>query len=311
MRLAIGRSLLFLTTLVGVFGAAVRAQADHLLAAAVTPPGFFPDHDGPVLLYGFATTGPLSQVGLIPPPPDTLINDPAGVAFSAQGELFVGNRHRNGGDGSIARFFVDTSGNHIPNGNITGNGLKAVGQLAFSVSGELFAANFLNDTISRFVFDADGNAIPNGVIVGQAGSYLEGVAFSPSGELFVTTYFDVSRYIFDETGAAIFNGSFTIPGSTRLHQLAFSSQGELFLTSVDNDTVYRLLFDAAGNPVSNGTISVPTPVGITFSPEGELFVSSHLDNHLISRFTFDEMGGAISNGTVSTPDSMGGLAILP
>jgi WD40 repeat protein len=250
---------------------------------------------------------------MIPGRPDTLLNDPFGVAFSSQGELFVGNREGavGGGHGSIARFTFDGAGNYLPNGNITGNGLEAMHSVTFSPTGELFAANLLNDQISRFVFDDSGNALPNGVITFGVGSQLIGLAFSPGGELFTTTYRDVSRYVFDADGNAIFNGSFTIPGETRLHGLAFSAAGELFVTSIDNNIVYRYLFDADGNPVSNGSFSVPTPVGLAFSPEGELFVSSHLQNHLISRFLFDASGNIIPNGTVDTPDSMGSVAVEP
>src|SRR5712692_136550 len=163
-----------------------QAKADSVLAAAVSPPGNDPNHNGPVLLWRFTGTGPLTPLPTIPGRPDTLLNDPFGVAVNSQGELFVGNREGNvgGGHGSIARFTFDAAGNYLPNGNITGNGLEAVHGVAFSPSGELFAANYLNDQISRFVFDASGNAIPNGVITFGVGTQLVGVAFSPSGELF-------------------------------------------------------------------------------------------------------------------------------
>jgi WD40 repeat protein len=290
-----------------------QTKADYLLAAAVTPPGSDPNHNGPVLLWQFTGTGPLTPLPTIPGRPDTLLNDPFGVAFSSQGELFVGNREGavGGGHGSIARFTFDAAGNYLPNGNITGNGLEAVHSVTFSPTGELFAANLFNNRISRFVFDASGNALPNGVITFDVGSQLIGLAFSPGGELFTTTYRDVSRYVFDADGNAIFNGSFTIPGETRLHGLAFSASGELFVTSIDNNIVYRHLFDADGNPVPNGSFSVPTPVGLAFSPEGELFVSSHFQNHLISRFLFDASGNVIPNGTIDTPDSMGSVAVVP
>jgi hypothetical protein len=108
----------------------------------------------------------------------------------------------------------------------------------------------------------------------------------------------VYRYLFDDRGNAIYNGSFTVPGSTRLHHIAFSAYGELFLASLDNNTVYRYFFDADGNPVPNGGFTVPTPLGVGFSPAGELFVTSHLNNHLISRFLFDDQGSVVPNGTI-------------
>jgi formylglycine-generating enzyme required for sulfatase activity len=96
------------------------------------------------------------------------LHDPYGLAYRASSrELFVGNRHGNvaadGVAGSIQRFVYD-SGTHTftANGEITGNGLDGVHQLAFSPdTGELFAAN-VGSGISRFMFDASGAASPNG-----------------------------------------------------------------------------------------------------------------------------------------------------
>src|SRR6516162_5285841 len=87
---ALGALLLYDTGLV---------TADYLLATAVTPPGSDPSHNGPVLLWQFTGTGPLTALPLIPGRPDTLLNDPFGVVFSTQGELFVGNREGNVGGG--------------------------------------------------------------------------------------------------------------------------------------------------------------------------------------------------------------------
>jgi WD40 repeat protein len=309
--------------LAGFAAGPALAQSDisYILAATVSPPGFTPDHDGPVLLWRYSGTGDVTALPSIPRPPDSLINDPASVAFSAQRELFVGNREYNRGGGSIARFTFDVEGHYVPNGVIQGNGLGAVAGLAFSSSGELFATNYLADSISRFTFDGSGNAVPNGTIPVPPNSFLEGIAFSPSGELFTTEYSGVFRYLFDDQGNAIPNGSFTIPGSTRLHQIAFSATGELFLTSIDNATVYRYLFDTDGNPVPNGSFSASSPIGIGFSPQGELFVTQHClptmescsppPSRQIFRFVFDDMGNIMSNGTIVTPDSMGGVAVAP
>ena len=50
------------------------------------------------------------------------------------------------------------------------------------------------------------------------------------------------------------------------------------------------------------------PLGVTFSPEGELFVTSHYESRL-SRFIFDENGNAVSNGFITTTGQLGGVAI--
>lgn len=240
------------------------------------------------------------------------MNDPSFAAFNSQGELFVANRHGNigGGVGSIARFTFDAAGNPVANGSITGNSLEAVHGLAFSPTGELFAANYLNGTISRFLFDASGNAIPNGTIL--TGLNNLGLAFSANGELFVAhDSSGVVRFVFDPvTKAAIPNGSFVIPGSARLDGLTFSAQGELFVADAGTDLVFRFVFDGLGNPVGNGTIPVPgIPIGVALSSAGELFVTSQSPGG-ISRFLFNVSGDAIPNGFTPT-DHLGGVAVFP
>ena len=264
----------------------------------------------PVLRFYFEGTGPLSQLSDIPPSPESLVNDPSYAAFSSQGELFVANRHGNvgGGVGSIARFTFDAAGDPVANGSITGNSLEAVVGLAFSPTGELFAANHWNGTVSRFLFDTAGNAIPNGTIP-TGGN--QGLAFSPNGELFVANGSSVERFLFDPvTQEAIPNGYFVTAGWC-LHGLTFSAQGELFVADPCGALVFRFVFDGLGNAVDNGTIdvSVPgTPIGVAFSSAGELFVTGHYGGG-ISRFLFDVNGDAIPNGFTPT-DHLGGPAIL-
>jgi hypothetical protein len=306
-----------LLVLMILLGLTTRSEASFLLVAPVAGAGTGqPGRLGPVLRFGYDGTGPLSSFSEIP---ETLVNDPIGVAFNANGELFVGNRHGNvvGTPGSVSRFTFDSLGNFTPSGTITGNGLEAVHGLAFSPSGELFAANFFDRTISRFRFDAGGTAIPNGIINLGSGQALVGLAFSPSGELFAAQYNGIRRFVFDGAGSAIPNGSFTIPGSARLHFLNFSSSGELFVPSVDNNLVYRLLFDSSGNPVANGTIGVTNPIGVAFAPStGELLVGSHNPQGGatgpggLSRFLFDSSGSAVPNGFIPT-NNLGQLALSP
>jgi sugar lactone lactonase YvrE len=292
----------------------VQAQPPlaSMLIAPHGEPGSDPAHLNPVLRFQFTGTGPLSGLSSIPSTPATSVNDPIFAAFNARGELFVGNRHGNigGGVGSISRFTFDSSGNFFDNGTITGNSLEAVHGLAFSPSGELFAANLFNGHISRFLFDPSGNAVANGTIFN--GIVNMGLAFSANNELFVThSDSTVSRYLFNPTtGAAIPNGSFVVPGASRLHGLTFNSQGELFIADIDTDLVFRYLFDSSGNATGNGAIFAPGgPIGVAFSSDGELFASLHFSGG-ISRFLFDSSGNATANGLEPTP-RLGGLAVFP
>jgi hypothetical protein len=310
---------------VGISGTATgQSPTASMIVAPVTIPGFGgpgpspcgtnPAYLQPVLRFTFTGTGPLTALSSIPPCPDSLVNDPVYAIFNSQGELFVSNRHGNqsGGIGSIARFTFDSAGNFFANGSITGNSLGAVHGLAFSPTGELFAANLLNGTISRFRFDAAGNALPNGTIATgffPPQNQNQGLASARNGELFVThSNSVVQRFLFDPvTGAPVPNGTFSVPGSVALHGLTFNVRGELFVADAGGSVVYRFLFDSAGNPVGNGAISVSSGVlGVAFSSAGELFVT----NQGISRFLFDASGNAIPNGFIVTPP-LGGVAIFP
>jgi WD40 repeat protein len=291
----------------------VSVAESFMLVAAETIPGSNPANQTPVLRFEGMGTGPVVPLSTIP---GTDVNDPIGVAFSPWGELFVGNRHGNvgGGVGSISRFTFDGAGNFIPNGTITA-GLEAVHGMAFSPSGELFAANHALNTISRFTFDEAKSAIPNGTVSTPGGNVTLGVSFSPSGEMFVASdgSTEIQRFVFDPLSTlAIPNGTLTIPGipgTVSPHFLTFNGDGELFIPDQANSTVYRYTFDAGGVPSANGTIGVANVQGLAFSPSGELFASNHGGGG-ISRFTFDAGGAAVPNGLIPT-NSMGGLAIRP
>ena len=258
-----------------------------------------PGQWGGVSRYGFSGTAALTPMSSIPP---SLVNDPISAAFSASGELFVGNRHNNvgGGVGSISRFKIDESGNFTPNGTLTGNGLEAVHSIDFSPQGELFATSVTAGTVSRFRFDQNGTATPNGGFFVVGG--IQGLAFTPWGELFVPYYNEVRRFRFGDAGEAVPNASFTIPGSWLVLGLGFGPAEELFLADLAG-VVFRYRFDGDHNPVPNGTIAVPDAASVAFSPLGELFVADAATPGGIYRFLFDTQGNAITNGFIQTTSS--------
>ncbi len=305
--------------------AQVNTPGDLIVAAAVTPGGINQPGrtSNGVLLYRYDGTSAAAlqlETTIQPTVPNGLY-DPAGVAFSPWGELFVGNRHGNQsgnpGSGSISRFLIDASGQVAPNGVITGNGLWAVHDLAFSPAGELFAANLFADTISRFVFDGNRNAVAHGTIVAPVGTSLEGLAFAPNGELFASTYDAISRYQFDAQGNAVANGVIPKPGAGRLHFIRFNAAGELFAPDIDGGRIYRFVFDGAGSAMAHGDFAAAAPTGQAFSPGGELLVTTHTGPPLynvgsLTRFTFDGGGNVATNAVVpSNPanDPLGGIAI--
>ena len=239
-------SFLFLLTIILVVSlshVSAHAGREYILATPNCIP-FLPNN-GPVFLFKFEGTGPLTE---IPSIPQDLVNYPCYVAFNKKEELFVSNGYGYNvpGEGSISRFILNSDGTFKANGVITGNGLERVSGLAFSLTGELFAANYWAGTISRFLFDEEGNAVANGII---PNAVRQGLAFSENGELFSAYGSGVKRFLFDPvTGDAIPNGSFTLSGN--LHGLAFNDKGELFVADVDTyNRVLRVLFDGNGNPI--------------------------------------------------------------
>jgi len=174
---------------------------------------------------------------------------------------------------------------------ITGNGLNAVHTIAFNpVSGELFAADFggyvdpSQGGISRFTFDAQGNAVANGKIpvpsqVPGDGSVI-GVTVSPDGK---RLYFGVGSGPGGGPGYNVINqfdiasGSM-VAGVTVPSIIEFSvfrwRAGELYASAPRDNKILRFTLDASGTPVMKDTMSVDTPEGMTFSPDGtEMFVA--------------------------------------
>ncbi|MBX7168112.1 MAG: hypothetical protein K1X74_17385 [Pirellulales bacterium] len=279
------------------------------LAAAVSPPGSSPGYDGPVLRYGLTDSGDVVDLPDLYGAPTSSMHDPMGLAFDRHGELFVGNRFGNQpGAGSISRFRYSAEGIRVEGAPIMGNGLEAVHGLAFSPNGELFAANYLAGSISRFTFDDRGEAIPHGQITGLTPGQTIGVAFSPAGELFVSEYTQVRRFMIDPlTGEALSNGAFQVPGEQKLHFLEFDRYGRLFIAGLDSNTVYQYSFLTSGAPSLLNSFAVPEPIGLAFTADGELLVSSHGSGG-IHRFTFDVGRHALPAGHIETGTPLGDLA---
>jgi hypothetical protein len=143
-----------------------------------------------------------------------------GIQVTPWGELFVTQCC---GVDSINRYIFDSSGNAIPNGVITG-GLSNPHDMAFSPRGELFVANFENNTVSRFLFDAEKNAIFNGQFTASTFNGPLGLAFGPGGELFVGNHLGpgISHFLFDASFNPIPNGFISTPAS--LADIEFSPQ---------------------------------------------------------------------------------------
>lgn len=131
----------------------------------------------------------------------------------------------------------------------------------------------------------------------------------------------IARYL-DPNGSPIANGTiadvnngggfdFNLP-----HDLAFRGN-ELFVVNSDADNVLRFLFDGAGVPSSNGTISL-SPIGqnlrgIVVGPGGNLYLTvANTTSQQVREFLFDGGGNASPGQVISTPGSNDhGMAFSP
>lgn len=266
---------------------------------------------------------------------DTNLNIPLGLAFSPQGEMFVGNRgshpylfSRNPG---YVRRYAEPGGVPAFNGDVGVGSLTTPHWLAFRGE-ELLVADSGNDRVRRYSFSDYGEAteLPS-ITGGLGGTRLRGVTASPDGRYVFAAECcggnNVQRYRIETNGNITALGM--LPGPFSSPQgMAFSPWGELFVANPDviqgtNWFVSRYTFAGDGTPQFNGSITHSNlfrPVSVAFSPWGELFVVncagcaagvlSVLATN-IARFTFTTNGTAVANGVFQLPADGGQLAFGP
>ena len=240
----------------------------------------------------------------------TNLADPAGLVFrQSTRELFVGNRHGNNNPSSIARFIFDGASRRlIPNGQIAGNGLYGVHQMAFNpVTGEMFAAN-VNSGVSRFTFDTTGNPTANGTI---SSGPARGVAVSSDGTRLYVTGASATIRQFDLISGTELT-PVTVPSNVGgLHYFGFRG-GQLYVAGLYDDVVYRYAVDANNNLTLAGTISMNDPAAIAFSPDGlEMFVSGHRTSDVIYRFKYQSDDTWLEEAVFDAQSSLGSILVIP
>ena len=246
--------------------------------------------------------------------PKTQLEDPVDLLFRpATHELLVSNRHGNnaadGVPGSISRFHYDQASHAFTaTGEITGNSLAGVHQVAISpTTGELFAAN-VNGPISRFTFDGTGAAVANGSLPLAA---VRGVLVSPDGTRLYASSADALIHQFDlATGAEL--APITVANGGELHFFAIRD-GDLYVGGLSDGAVHRYRIGAGGALAFVQDIAADSPVSVAFSADGlEMFVTGHKTSDLLDRFRYDAPTDSwIKTDAIDQGASLGGIAILP
>jgi DNA-binding beta-propeller fold protein YncE len=259
---------------------------------------------------------------------DTNLSIPLGIAFSPEGEMFVGNRGSNPYIFEITPGYVQRYAQ--PSGMPAFNGTLGVGTmttphwLAFRGE-ELLVADSGNNRVRRYIFSGYGKAseLPS-ITAGLSGSQLRGVIASPDGQYVFTSQCynnnNVQRYRMEINGTITYLG--VLPGPFfNSAGMAFSPWGELFVANPadisDGNTnhmfISRYTFTGDGTPQYNGSIThsnLSHPCFVAFSPWGELFVGKVQDKN-VARFTFTSDHTAVANGQFSLPADVGQFAFEP
>jgi hypothetical protein len=127
--------------------------------------------------------------------------------------------------------------------------------LAFDSSGNLYAANFGNNTIEKFDFFGNETVFAAAGLNGPVG-----VAFDSLGNLYVSNYFDNTIEKFDSTG----NGSFFAASPDHPYGLAFDPSGNLYVALAQSNTIEK--FDSVGNSSVFASSGLNFPTFIAVSP---------------------------------------------
>ena len=160
----------------------------------------------------------------------------------------------------------------------SGNGLNEPAGLAFGPDGNLYVANFRGDNILKF----DGSSGTYLGVLGGGGPLdgPSGLAFDPDGDLYVVSGHNGKLVKFDGAGPDGQTPTQVIgSGLGSPEQIAFDGSGNLYITTGDGNTVE--LWDGANLTTYFSDASLRWASGLTFGPDGWLYVSSYNNNSVI------------------------------
>lgn len=292
------------TLLILALGATVAAHANFQLLVTQTPAGSVgPGQWQGVLRYDVAGTGGAAAPGNGIAAAQVV--DPAGLALSPTGELFVGNRHGNAAPSSMSRFNYDgTTDTYVPNGAVTGNSLFGTHGIVFSAAGDLFATN-VNGPISRFTYSG-GVVTPNGTL--GSGPSRDAFVSADGRWLYVTQGVSGTLLKYDVvTGNQV--NSFAIAGAGGLHNGNWRGN-ELYIAGFTSGTVHQIVFDSNGDVSTSSIVATASgPISLAFSPDNqEMFVAGHTSG-IIDRFAFSGSGWN-HTGVIGTQSNMGDMLVV-
>ncbi len=193
------------------------------------------------------------------------LSEPRGIAIDGQGNIFVANRTAS----NVVKF--DRNGQYL--GVFASGFTQAVG-LIFDSTGNLYVSDIGDNKIYKF--DANGSSF--GVFADQNLNGGEFMAFDSTGRLYVSNFHSNSVSRYDQNGNPL--GFFISSGLQNPRGIFLNSQDDLF---VANWTTGIRKFDTNGSLTQVITDNLNDPMGLTRSPNGEIYVSN-LGNNTITRY---------------------------
>jgi subtilisin-like proprotein convertase family protein len=229
---------------------------------------------------------------------DTLLQDPTGLVFGPNGNLFISSQQSNsiqeaiGTSGQFAGHFVSTNG-----------GLNAPSYMVFGPNGDLYVSNQGTNSITYYN-GTTGALLGTFVSSGSGGlTAPEGLAFGADGNLYVSSA--GTNQVLEYSGQdGTFKGIFASGnGLSSPMGLVFGPDGNLYVSSQATNNV--LQFNGATGAfikifASNAALSGPN--GLVFGPDGNLYVSSQSNGSVLK---FDGKTGAFISTFVAS--GSGGL----
>ncbi|MGD1020569.1 MAG: PEP-CTERM sorting domain-containing protein [Verrucomicrobiia bacterium] len=209
------------------------------------------------------------------------LNYPSGLAFDANGNLYVSNSGGGNGNSTIEEFSPNGSGSIFAS-----TGLSYPTGLAFDTGGNLYVSNIGNNTIEEF----DGSG--TGSVFATAASGLDlpkGLAFDSSGNLYVANYNNTILKFNTGGGVSIFASS----GLSNPQGLAFYG-GDLYVANAGNNTIEEFNSSGQGSTFTSTNL-LRFPVGLAIDSSGDLYVASE-GNASIVEFSPSAIGSVFASG---------------
>jgi len=262
--------------------ALVALSAHHLLASAGSV--WVSDTAGRVHTYDSETAELLQTFGQV------VLDNPLGIAISAEGKLFVASNNSNR---DIAVFSA-VDGKSI--GNLTRDATlsnAALYDLALSGAEGIFVALPSESQIRRY-------STTTGMLlqtISLPGASPVGLAFGTTQDLFVSSAND-NRILRLNTNSGEVLQVYTSSQLVRPAGLAVDRFGSLFAASQFTDSVIRFDIETGSSAEFTTGVQPRNPNGVTFGPDGNLYVTS-LTTSSVLRFN-GETGIFIDNFIVGS-----------